>query len=131
MRQSLRQLKRSLVDVIEVESERHFDANFQKSAFVGDSTVPWADRATPDMTPQLLVESGDLRRAATISKRTVRGVRYTFNMVYARVHNEGLRAGRGAGFRMPKRQFIGPSSVLDRKIYDKMKAVIDNHFKSL
>jgi phage gpG-like protein len=26
---------------------------------------------------------------------------------YAAIHNEGLRAGRGKGFKMPKRQFMG------------------------
>ena len=31
---------------------------------------------------------------------------------YAAVHNYGLRSGRGAGFMMPKRQFIGHSKVL-------------------
>ena len=35
---------------------------------------------------------------------------------YAIVHNEGLRAGRGKGFKMPKRQFIGESAVLNNKI---------------
>lgn len=35
---------------------------------------------------------------------------------YARVHNEGLRAGRGKGFKMPKRQFVGFSRVMNDKI---------------
>jgi len=33
---------------------------------------------------------------------------------YAKVHNEGLRAGRGKGFVMPKRQFIGKSATHDK-----------------
>ena len=35
---------------------------------------------------------------------------------YAAVHNEGLHAGRGKGFTMPKRQFIGESEELDEAI---------------
>ena len=35
---------------------------------------------------------------------------------YAAVHNEGLHAGRGKGFTMPKRQFIGKSEELDEAI---------------
>ena len=37
---------------------------------------------------------------------------------YAAVHNEGLRAGRGKGFTMPQRQFIGDSKELDEAIED-------------
>lgn len=131
MRQSLRQLKRSLIDVIEVESERHFDENFQRSAYVGDSVQPWKPRKSPDEGRRLLVQSGDLRRAATTAKRNARGVRYVLNQVYARVHNEGGKAGRGAGFTMPKRQFIGRSKVMDRKIIKKMKEVIERHFNQI
>jgi phage gpG-like protein len=35
---------------------------------------------------------------------------------YGRVHNEGLRAGRGTGFQMPKRQFIGDHPELRKAI---------------
>jgi len=37
---------------------------------------------------------------------------------YAAVHNEGLHAGRGKGFTMPQRQFIGDSEELDKSIED-------------
>ena len=42
----------------------------------------------------------------------------TFNSrePYGRVHNEGLRAGRGSGFTMPKRQFIGDHPTLRAEI---------------
>ncbi|MDR3326922.1 MAG: phage virion morphogenesis protein [Prevotellaceae bacterium] len=39
---------------------------------------------------------------------------------YARVHNEGLKAGRGSGFTMPKRQFIGDHPQLRQAIIDKL-----------
>ncbi|MEG1886269.1 MAG: phage virion morphogenesis protein [Alistipes sp.] len=35
---------------------------------------------------------------------------------YGAVHNEGLKAGRGVGFTMPKRQFIGDSPELKDKV---------------
>ena len=35
---------------------------------------------------------------------------------YAVVHNEGLKAGRGKGFIMPKRQFIGESAELTKQV---------------
>jgi phage gpG-like protein len=37
---------------------------------------------------------------------------------YARVHNEGLRAGRGNGFTMPKRQFVGDHPTVRRAIIE-------------
>ena len=46
---------------------------------------------------------------------------------YARVHNEGLKAGRGSGFIMPKRQFVGMTPRLNdkllRKINQKVKTI--------
>lgn len=131
IRSGMRQLKRSLIDVIEVESENHYQRNFDRSAWHGSATQPWKPRKDLDTTRKLLVQSGDLRKAATTAHRTMRGVRYVLNQVYASVHNEGGRAGRGAGFQMPKRQFIGPSRQLDAKIIRKMKAVITTHFNKL
>ncbi|MDR1757923.1 MAG: phage virion morphogenesis protein [Bacteroidales bacterium] len=40
---------------------------------------------------------------------------------YGRVHNEGLRSGRGSGFIMPKRQFIGDHPELRRAIIDELE----------
>lgn len=37
---------------------------------------------------------------------------------YPQVHNEGLRSGRGNGFTMKKRQFIGVSETLIKQITD-------------
>ena len=46
---------------------------------------------------------------------------------YGRVHNEGLHAGRGKGFTMPRRQFMGESPELDdliiRKLEEKLKSI--------
>tara|TARA_R110000868_G_scaffold410838_1_gene700422 strand:+ start:1387 stop:1908 length:522 start_codon:yes stop_codon:yes gene_type:complete len=44
---------------------------------------------------------------------------------YAPVHNFGLRAGRGRGFKMPKRQFIGKSKVLEEKLYRRLVTKIN------
>ena len=40
---------------------------------------------------------------------------------YGRVHNEGLRAGRGAGFTMPRRQFMGEHPELNDLIIKKLE----------
>lgn len=46
---------------------------------------------------------------------------------YGEVHNEGLKAGRGSGFTMPKRQFIGSTSQLRSKII----AELEKHMAKL
>ena len=43
------------------------------------------------------------------------------NKVYAAVHNEGLKAGRGSGFTMPKRQFMGNSPTLNKLIVEELE----------
>lgn len=47
------------------------------------------------------------------------------NVPYARVHNEGLRAGRGRGFTMPKRQFMGESKELTDKVNEVVEMEIE------
>lgn len=50
---------------------------------------------------------------------------------YGRVHNEGLRAGRGEGFNMPRRQFIGENDELDdliiHKLEEKLNQIANNN----
>ena len=40
---------------------------------------------------------------------------------YGRVHNEGLHAGRGSGFTMPKRQFMGNHPTLRKAIVEEIE----------
>lgn len=44
--------------------------------------------------------------------------------IYAAVHNEGLRAGRGKGFKMPKRQFMGESIELNKRIINELQRML-------
>lgn len=94
--------------------------NFNKQEWNG---VKWKDvkrrdkKGSSSNSSAILVQSGTLRRAVVNSLQSA-----TFNKIhfevkdvpYAQVHNEGLRAGRGAGFQMPKRQFMGQTNKLTR-----------------
>jgi phage gpG-like protein len=44
---------------------------------------------------------------------------------YGRVHNEGLRAGRGSGFTMPRRQFMGENPELNDIIVKKLQEQLE------
>jgi len=62
-------------------------------------------------------DSGDLGRSLSAQYHTSSAIIFS-DKVYARVHNQGLRAGRGKGFTMPRRQFMGDDPALDSLIID-------------
>ena len=119
---------------------QHAKQNFQQESFEGQKWKEVNRRIPSTATYRsalknhkartnrkiLTGDSGDLRRSikADYEKNEVR---IYSDKVYARVHNEGLPAGRGKGFTMPKRQFIGSSKELENKV----KKTIQREFKRL
>lgn len=47
----------------------------------------------------------------------------------AEVHNTGGRAGRGRGFQMPRRQYMGDAEELRQKIIARLKAYMQSRIK--
>jgi phage gpG-like protein len=106
--------------------------NFRKQGFDDKTVEKWKARkkktyrtksgkVVDDTTRAILVKTGDLRRSIIrVPNRAALNVKIQTDLIYAKVHNDGLRAGRGKGFKMPKRQFIGDSYNLNEKV----KAVI-------
>ena len=90
--------------------------------------MKWAPRTTKYKTERqnklpILTKSGDLHDSIAYKKEP--GIVKVFSdLIYAKVHNEGLKAGRGKGFMMPKRQFMGKSVVILKRIVDKSKREI-------
>jgi phage gpG-like protein len=120
-----------LRDVIQVEAEAFHAENFRKEGFQDAGLQPWPQRKNADKNPArraLLVKTGAMKRHAT--KGTTRGnqVDFEFPLAYMRVHNEGGKTGRGAGFQMPKRQYVGPSAYLEAKIQAKVLALLKQKF---
>ena len=110
-----------------------FKKNFQNEAW---GRVKWqevkrrtAARNHPSRTTRKILtgDTGDLARSIEVkyvSKGEV--VVWTAPSAFAkepygRVHNEGLRAGRGSGFIMPKRQFMGESEELNDLIISEIE----------
>lgn len=128
LQRELPQIKRDIVQtVIAVEAEQFHAENFRKEGFTDTAFTPWPLRKKTE-TPRraLLVKTGALKGHAL--KGRVRGgaVDFVFPLDYMRVHNEGGKAGRGRGFTMPKRQYIGESAELKRRIERKILALL-NH----
>jgi len=118
--------------IIAVESENFHAMNFRREGFTDKGFQKWKARKTP-LTPRrsLLVKTSVMKGHAL--KGEVRGdkVDFRFPLDYMKVHNEGGRAGRGNGFTMPKRQFIGESDYLKQQIKRKAITFLNRKLKNL
>ena len=121
----------------------YFKKNFQNEAWgrvkwqevkrrtLGTAAYKYASKHHPARTTREILtgDTGDLGRSIEVkyvSKGEV--VVWTAPSAfvhskepYGRVHNEGLRAGRGSGFIMPKRQFMGESEELNALIISEIE----------
>lgn len=126
IKENAEQIKRAIDRTIPVKAGRaakdHFQENFKKSGFVNNGLHPWTrskriGTAKDSAGSYGTLLSGRNHLYSSINYKPERGkVTISNEVPYARVHNEGLRAGRGRGFKMPKRQFIGESRELTKKV---------------
>lgn len=133
-------LKKNIISDLRVELSDEFDRNFQRKAFF---TERWKKRRNPNARGSLLVVTGTLRRSIQASE-TPDGVRFTSNVPYATLHNEGgkgsvtvrkhqrKRKGNTHTVRqhmrkvnMPQRQFVGDGKETQRII----QSVIDDNLQ--
>ena len=148
-RKILNDLKRFEAKVPQMVSEMggialsHFTRSFTNQGFTDEHLEKWKPRKRTRYNTRTKKNIDDTTRGILIGKgtanlmklRRVNVGRYAVairnNEVtrkYARVHNEGLRAGRGGGFQMPKRQFVGYSRVMNRKIEARLTQIIKTVF---
>lgn len=132
-------LKKKILQDLRVELTDEFDRNFERKAFFGDR---WKPRRSEGRGTLLLV-TGTLRRSIQ-SSVVGNGVRFTSQVPYATIHNEGgpytqnvrahqrRRHGKTHDVRahqrrinMPQRQFIGDGPDTRRII----KSVIDDNLQ--
>ena len=125
-------VKTTLPKVLANETKNYFVGEFNTQQWDGKR---WLDPKRKQKTTgssrnqsATLVQSGTLRRALINSLQSATFEKIYFEVKdvdYAQVHNEGLRAGRGAGFQMPKRQFMGQTNKLTRIQRDTIDKTID------
>jgi phage gpG-like protein len=139
-----------LVTIMGTEALNHFIMSFRNQGFTDSAFVGWAKRKNKkdnykkgrvrdasggtrslDIGRAILVGKGTGELKKSLQKRN-RG-RYSVviqsDKIYANVHNEGLKSGRGRGFIMKKRQFVGYSGVLDRKLQQRINIRLNRIFK--
>jgi phage gpG-like protein len=127
------QLERAMT-LIGNEAKNHFVQSFRDGGFTDKSLKKWEPRKNQNKKSAgrgILVKSGDLRRSIIrrpVNKQAL-SVKITTDLIYAAVHNDGLMAGRGRGFKMPKRQFIGNSYQLNEKVKKIIVQQTDKAFK--
>ena len=136
-------IKTTLPRVLANETKNYFVGEFNKQQWDGKR---WCEPKRKQKTTgssrnqsATLVQSGTLRRAVinSLQQATFKLIHFEVkdvdaydssgnyavkDVAYAKVHNEGLRAGRGLGFQMPKRQFMGQTKKLgeiQRRVIDK------------
>lgn len=119
-----------MVDGALTLAKNHFTNSFREQGFTDESKQAWqprkrADRGRSKGNRAILVKSGRLRRSLRTRRIGSLAGKILTDVPYARVHNDGLRSGRGKGFIMPKRQFIGYSGKLNRQII----AFLDKNIK--
>jgi len=99
----------------------HFKKNFQNEAWGHEKWQEVKRRLQPakkgykkagSRRKILSGETGNLGRSIQYDAQKRQVVIHS-DLLYAAVHNFGLKAGRGAGFTMPKRQFIGDDKELN------------------
>lgn len=129
--------------IVKSEGLRFFEQSFERQGWQGTSFKPWKPRKTPkgkkaqkrNKGRAILVghrsqtQGGHLKDSLQAEVRQ-NEIIFSSDKEYAAVHNYGLRAGRGKGFKMPQRQFMGPSPALDKKIEKKITRSLENIFKS-
>ena len=133
--------------IIQVEGTNHFNSSFINEGFTNRSLVKWKERKKPKGLKGRALEAWEKKNAGRAilvshsadtkgghlkdsisSEISGDSVIFSSDKPYAAVHNEGLLSGRGSGFTMPQRQFIGPSEVLENQIIDKLTKEIINIF---
>ena len=122
-------LNNGVFEVVGNEAVSHYKKSFRDEGFTNKTLVRWKEvkrrinprnKAKASARLPILTQSGELGNSIRW-RLEANAVIISSDKVYAEVHNIGGRAGRGRGFRMPKRQFIGHSSALNLRINQKIK----------
>ncbi len=111
----------------------HFKLNFQNEAWGREKWQEVKRRLQPSKKgyqragKRRKILSGDTGQLGRSIQYTPESGKVTIHsdLIYSAVHNYGLRAGRGAGFIMPKRQFIGGDPVLNEKVKTEIEKQIN------
>lgn len=113
-----------MTDLMLTVAVTHSTENFAKQGFDDVGVQKWKERKRErkrDFGKAILVQSGRLRRSLRKKRLNALSGVITSPLPYANRHNEGIK--------MPKRQFVGNSRNMVRKIERALELKIDRIFK--
>jgi len=130
---NLKDAKRNIPVLVSNNSKNFFLQSFRNQGFTDNSLEKWQKRDNSSRRNSgraILVDTGALRRSIKVTQSSFNKIVITSNLPYAAVHNYGLKAGRGRGFKMPKRKFMGNSKKLNQQNIDIIKSELTKIFKA-
>ena len=101
---NLKDAKTKIPVLVSNNSKNFFLQSFRNQGFNDNSLEKWQkrdNRSRRNSGRAILVDTGALRRSIKVSQSSFNKIVITSNLPYASVHNYGLKAGRGRGFKMP------------------------------
>ena len=122
-------VKRTLPRKIANVAKNHFLEGFKRGGRATDDSLGgWAERKKADKNKKrraILVKSGDLERDVDVRKTTFEEIVLgTKDVAYGEYHNEPEDEEK-----MPKREFLGDSQKLNRKVIKLVNRELDGQFK--
>lgn len=109
---------KAMVTIMGNDALNWFEDSFRNQGFTDDTLIRWKARKKREREGRaILTKTGNLRRSLKKSNVGQYAIKITSNLPYANRHNDGLN-------KMPKRQFVGYSGKLNRKIIGKFEQKI-------
>jgi phage gpG-like protein len=125
-----------LPEFTEMAAQDIVDKSFQGEHYEGN-TSKWKGRKKEEQPGKerggrraLLVKTGALVEQTKAERRGM-DVVIASNTPYSQVHNEGLRAGRGAGFQMPQRQYMPIPGETNHELEAQIDRFVEDHLDKI
>jgi len=122
-----------LPEKVAVELEKNIHESFEVEAYQDGKNNKWQGRkklAKPQRKILIGQQGGTLHRSIEV-EHNGNEIRASTDVVYASVHNEGEKAGRGAGFTMPKRQFMPAPGEANQKLDKQVEKWLDSEMDKI
>lgn len=141
MNNASQRLKDLIANKLPVHTEQRaqdiVDKSFQQEQYEEKGTSKWKGRKKEEQPGKeregrraLLVKSARLI-SSTIAERRGGEVVIGSDTPYSQVHNEGLKAGKGAGFQMPQRQFMPIPGESNSELDEAMDKFMDDELDKI
>ena len=122
-------LKKDVKKIIGVEALNHYKKGFRDEGFTDKSTTKWKevkrreDPKTKGAKKTRKTLTGDTKQLSDSMdyNTTSDGVEIVSDSKYFEIHNEGGKAGRNGSAEIPKRQIVGKSETLNKRLEDEIE----------